>query len=157
MSTSELIIVYSTTWCPDCRRTKQYLDRQGIPYTWIDIDKDSGAAQEVLRINGGRRSIPTLIFPDGSALVEPSNKQLGEKLGVQESQQGKEKGAAQARPVEATAYRVTGSQLFFRVPEAVCEECDLTVAVARGVRSHTRTICLKCTALGWMPYVRSSL
>ena len=157
MSTSELIVVYSTTWCPDCRRTKQYLDRQGIPYTWIDIDKDSEAAQEVLRINGGIRSIPTLVFPDGSVLVEPSNKQLGEKLGVQESQQRKEKGAAQARPVEVTVYRVTGSQLFFRVPEAVCEECDLTVAVARGVAASLGPEVMNVTVKPWLNHLPEAL
>jgi len=74
------IIVYGTEWCWDCRRSRRFLDDQKIPYQWINIDKDSQAEREVIKINGGNRSVPTIIFPDGTILVEPSNSQLKEKL-----------------------------------------------------------------------------
>lgn len=72
---------------PDCLRTKRFLDHRGIPYVTIDIDQDPGAAREVLRINGGMRTVPTLVFPDGSVLVEPSNRALSEKLGLREGRE----------------------------------------------------------------------
>lgn len=79
-TTSELI-VYGATWCGDCRRTKRLLDGQGISYTWIDLDEQPEALALVERINNGMRSIPTLLFPDGSVMVEPSNSALLQKLG----------------------------------------------------------------------------
>ena len=74
------IIVYGTEWCWDCRRSRRFLDDQKISYQWINIDKDPQAEREVIRINAGNRSVPTIIFPDGTILVEPSNVQLKEKL-----------------------------------------------------------------------------
>lgn len=76
------IIVYGTAWCGDCRRTKLFLDRRGIGYEWVDIERDSEAARRVTEINGGYRSVPTIVFEDGSVLVEPSDAQLAHKLGV---------------------------------------------------------------------------
>lgn len=75
------IIVYGTTWCPDCVRSKKYLDQQGVAYQWVDIERDAAARERVMRLNGGMRSVPTIIFPDGSILVEPTNVQLAAKLG----------------------------------------------------------------------------
>ncbi len=75
------MIVYSTGWCPDCRRTKRFLDAHDVPYTMIDIDQNREAAREVVRINGGYRTIPTVVFDDGTVLVEPSDRELGAKLG----------------------------------------------------------------------------
>ena len=74
------IKLYGTDWCWDCRRARRFLDEQQIPYQWINIDKDPQAEHEVLEINRGNRSVPTIIFPDGSILVEPSNSKLKEKL-----------------------------------------------------------------------------
>ena len=76
------MIVYSANWCPDCRRTKRFLDEHNVEYTLIDIEQDRSAAKEVVRINGGYRTIPTLVFEDGTVLVEPSDRQLAEKLGI---------------------------------------------------------------------------
>lgn len=76
------MIVYSTGWCPDCRRTKRFLDEHSIAYTVIDIDGDKAAAQEVIRLNGGYRTIPTIVFDDGSVMAEPSDRQLAAKLGI---------------------------------------------------------------------------
>ena len=82
MTENNTIIMYSTTWCGDCRRARQFLDQHGIAYTVIDIDRDTDAAREVLRMNGGLRSVPTILFPDGSILVEPSNRELANKLSI---------------------------------------------------------------------------
>lgn len=83
MSASEnKLIVYGTTWCGDTRRTRSLLDRNNIPYEWVDIDKDHEAEQFVLSVNRGFRSVPTIVFPDGSRLTEPSDTQLKLKLGI---------------------------------------------------------------------------
>ena len=76
------LTIYGAMWCSDCRRAKRFLDERGVPYTWIDVDQDDAAAAEVIRINRGMRSIPTLVFADGSTLVEPSNSELAHKLGL---------------------------------------------------------------------------
>jgi len=76
------IIVYGAHWCPDCRRSKQFLGEHQIPYTWIDIEEDKQAEQEVIAKNQGKRIIPTIVFDDGDFLVEPTNAQLASKLGL---------------------------------------------------------------------------
>jgi glutaredoxin-like protein len=78
--TNPKIIVYGTWWCGDCFRARRFLDQQGIVYQWINIDEDRAGEQIVLKINNGKRIVPTIIFEDGSVLVEPSNAALGEKL-----------------------------------------------------------------------------
>jgi mycoredoxin len=74
------IKVYGTAWCPDCFRAKQVLDRCQVKYDWIDIEKDPAAADDVMRVNRGHRSVPTIIFPDGTILVEPSNTELENQI-----------------------------------------------------------------------------
>ncbi|MEJ2750967.1 MAG: glutaredoxin family protein, partial [Anaerolineae bacterium] len=76
------IIVYSTVWCPDCQRAKKFLGDQRIPYVNIDIEQDPAAMAYVEQVNNGMRSIPTIVFPDGDILVEPSNAELAQKLGL---------------------------------------------------------------------------
>jgi len=78
----ERLIVYGTTWCPDCKRAKQFLGEQRIHYHWVDIEQDSEAMAYVEKVNQGKRIVPTIVFPDGSILVEPSNAELAEKLGL---------------------------------------------------------------------------
>jgi thioredoxin reductase (NADPH) len=80
-SQSELL-VYGASWCPDCRRAKEFLGRQRIPYTWIDLESSPEETAVVEKINNGKRIIPTIVFPDGSILVEPSNDELADKLGI---------------------------------------------------------------------------
>lgn len=75
-----IIVMYGTTWCFDSRRARRIFDELEIPYQWIDIDKDPEARSYVEEVNHGFRSVPTIIFPDGSMLVEPSNEILREKL-----------------------------------------------------------------------------
>jgi mycoredoxin len=76
----EQIKVYGTKWCPDCTRAKRILDQHKAGYTCIDIEQDAKAADYVVKVNHGNRSVPTIIFPDGSILVEPSNSELENKL-----------------------------------------------------------------------------
>ncbi len=76
------IVVYGTTWCPDCRSAKNFLGEHRIQYLWVDIEQDATAMAEVERLNQGRRSVPTIVFPDGSTLVEPSDEALATKLGL---------------------------------------------------------------------------
>ena len=72
--------VYATSWCFDCRRVKRFLSESAIPFEWIDIDRDKQAEQYILQVNHGMRSVPTLLFADGSILTEPSNAQLSAKF-----------------------------------------------------------------------------
>jgi glutaredoxin-like protein len=74
------ITVYGADWCPDCRRAKRILDERQTPYRWVDIDKNREGEKFVIQTNRGNRSIPTIVFGDGSILVEPSNAKLSEKL-----------------------------------------------------------------------------
>ncbi|GAB4502977.1 MAG: mycoredoxin [Anaerolineales bacterium] len=74
------ITVYGADWCPDTRRAKRLLEERKIAYRWVDIDQDKAAEKIVLEANRGNRSIPTIVFPDGSILVEPSNAELSAKL-----------------------------------------------------------------------------
>ncbi len=78
----ESIIIYGTTWCPDCKRSKQFLGDQRVHYHWVDIEQDSESMAYVEEINNGMRVVPTIVFPDGEVLVEPSNAKLAEKLGL---------------------------------------------------------------------------
>lgn len=76
----EQIKIYGTTWCPDCARAKNVLGKHKIPFEWHDITGDKEACDYVVKLNGGYRSVPTILFPDGSVLVEPSNAELENKL-----------------------------------------------------------------------------
>jgi thioredoxin reductase (NADPH) len=76
------ITVYGAHWCPDCRRSKQFLGEHQIPYNWVDIEADSAAEKFVIEKNNGKRIIPTIVFADGSFLVEPTNAELAAKLGL---------------------------------------------------------------------------
>ncbi len=66
------VTMYSTTWCGYCLRLKRLMQREGIQYAEVDIDGDAQAADLVMRANGGNRTVPTLVFADGSALTNPS-------------------------------------------------------------------------------------
>lgn len=76
------IKIYGAPWCPDCRRAKQFLAEQRIPFDWVDIDQDPDGATYVREKNQGKQIIPTIVFADGSILVEPENAELAAKLGL---------------------------------------------------------------------------
>ena len=79
------ITLYGAHWCPDCRQSKQFLGEHQIPYNWVDIEADKDAEEFVIRTNKGKRIIPTIVFADGSFLVEPSNAELAAKLELKTS------------------------------------------------------------------------
>ena len=76
------IKVYAALWCPDCRRTLRFLKEHDISFDWIDVEAHPEEMAVVRRRNAGLESIPTLIFSDGSFLVEPSNEALARQLGL---------------------------------------------------------------------------
>ncbi len=76
----ETIKIYATRWCGDCRFARRWFDARGIPYEYINIEEDHHAAEFVVRVNGGMRSVPTIVFPDGSILVEPGPRELAKKF-----------------------------------------------------------------------------
>ena len=67
-------------WCGDCRRSKKVFERLAVAYRWVDCDATPGAIETVVEINGGRKSIPVIVFPDGTHLTEPSDEALEGKL-----------------------------------------------------------------------------
>ncbi len=75
-----MVTMYTTSWCGYCRRLKAGLDREGIPYAEIDIEVDESAADIVVAANGGNRTVPTVVFADGSALTNPSVNEVKSKL-----------------------------------------------------------------------------
>jgi thioredoxin reductase (NADPH) len=77
------IVIYGASWCPDCRRAKKFLGDQRIPYVWHDLETEPELASEVQARNDGNNVIPTIVFPDGSHLAEPTNEELADKLGIQ--------------------------------------------------------------------------
>jgi mycoredoxin len=74
------IVVYTTKWCPACWRAKQVMKSMQVDYVEVDIANDNGAAEHVMLLNRGYRSVPTIVFPDGSHLSEPQIHDLKEKL-----------------------------------------------------------------------------
>ena len=75
------LVLYSTSWCPDCKRSKLLLDQHQIDYVSVDIGKDNDAFIFIEKLTR-RVRIPTLIFPDGTVMVEPEDSVLAQKLGV---------------------------------------------------------------------------
>ena len=76
------IVLYTTEWCSDCRRTKAFFEANQIPHLQVQLEGDPEAARFVADLNRGYHSVPTIIFPDGSILVEPSWEQLKAKFGA---------------------------------------------------------------------------
>lgn len=66
------LTVYTTSWCGPCRRLKSQLTREGISYREVDVEQDPAAAEFVKSVNNGNRTVPTVVFPDGSAMTNPS-------------------------------------------------------------------------------------
>ena len=78
------IKLYGTSWCGHSRRSRRIFDDHQVPYIWIDIDLDQDARRLVESVNRGMRSVPTIVFPDGAILVEPSDDELKKKMGFPE-------------------------------------------------------------------------
>jgi glutaredoxin len=75
------IVMYSTTWCPDCRRSRTFLTNRKIEHFEVDIGKDREAFVFIEKLTR-RVRVPTIIFPDGSILIEPSDEELGKKISL---------------------------------------------------------------------------
>ena len=76
------ILVYSTADCGDCRRSEALLNRFSVPYTEIRLEENPEATREVIRLNNGRRTVPTIVIGDGVVLAEPSDPELAAALGI---------------------------------------------------------------------------
>ena len=74
------LIMYTTPWCGFCRNLKKQLARDGIEMTEVDIEQDLAAAEFVMSVNGGNQTVPTIVLPDGTTLVNPSAAQVRERL-----------------------------------------------------------------------------
>ncbi|HET8843524.1 MAG TPA: FAD-dependent oxidoreductase, partial [Ktedonobacteraceae bacterium] len=77
------IKLYGTNWCSDCKRSKKFLGEQRIRYEFIDIEEDSKGQAYVQQVQNGGLSIPTIVFEDGTVLIEPTNAELAAKLGLE--------------------------------------------------------------------------
>ena len=74
------LIMYTTPWCGFCRNLKKQLARDGIEMAEVDIEQDPAAAEFVMSVNGGNQTVPTVVLPDGTTLVNPSAAQVRERL-----------------------------------------------------------------------------
>ena len=77
---TEKIILYATKWCWSSRRAKEIIEREGFECRWVDIDEDNQGREFVEKTNNGNRSVPTIVFPDGSVLTEPLENELLKQL-----------------------------------------------------------------------------
>lgn len=71
---------YGAAWCSDCRRSKKLMEELGVEFNYIDVEADEAASEKVIAINNGMRSIPVIVFEDGTHLTEPSDPDLKAKL-----------------------------------------------------------------------------
>ena len=74
------VTMYSTPWCGYCLRLKTQMQREGIGYVEVDIEQDPEAATFVMNVNGGDQTVPTVVFPDGSAVTNPSLNEVKRRL-----------------------------------------------------------------------------
>ena len=77
---SHSVTMYSTPWCGYCHRLKGQMDREGIAYDVVDIERDPSAADVVMAVNNGNQTVPTLVYSDGTAHTNPSVRDVKEKL-----------------------------------------------------------------------------
>ena len=76
------IKIYGTDWCSDCTRVKSFLDKYQVEYNWFNIELDKELQDYVREMNNGKQIVPTIVFDDGTVLVEPTNAELAEKLEI---------------------------------------------------------------------------
>jgi glutaredoxin len=74
------LTVYGASWCPDVKRSRALLDREGVEYSYVDVEADADAERRVRELQDGARRIPTIVWEDGSFLVEPSDDELSARL-----------------------------------------------------------------------------
>ena len=74
------IVMYTTEYCPDCVRAKKFFEVNNIPHLRVGLEGNAEAIDFVMKVNNGYRSVPTIVFPDGSILVEPNLEELKAKF-----------------------------------------------------------------------------
>ena len=74
------MIVYGASWCPDVKRSRALLDSRGVAYDYVDVEADPAAEELVRSLQEGARRIPTIVFADGTHLVDPSDDELAARL-----------------------------------------------------------------------------
>ncbi len=79
---SQRFTMYSTPWCGYCHRLKGQLQREGISFDEVDIERDPDSVAVVQQVNHGNQTVPTLVFADGTAMTNPSLAQVREKVGA---------------------------------------------------------------------------
>jgi mycoredoxin len=79
-TTTGELTMYTTSWCGFCRRLKTQLARDGIEMVEIDIERDPAAAKFVENVNGGNQTVPVVVFPDGTAVTNPTAKDVKARL-----------------------------------------------------------------------------
>ncbi|MCI4659851.1 MULTISPECIES: mycoredoxin [Cryobacterium] len=77
---SGTITMFTTNWCGYCSRLKSQLDKAGVGYTEVNVEEVDGTSELVMSLNGGNRTVPTVLFPDGSSATNPSLAQVQAKL-----------------------------------------------------------------------------
>ncbi|MEO7421593.1 MAG: mycoredoxin [Ornithinibacter sp.] len=75
------VTMFTTTWCGYCRRLKSQMEREGVTWTEVDVEREPGSADFVRSVNGGNQTVPTLLFPDGTAATNPSIAEVLARLG----------------------------------------------------------------------------
>jgi mycoredoxin len=78
--TEQKTVMYVTSWCPYCKHVKRWLDTHGVPYETVNIEEHEDAAEYVMSVNGGNRTVPTVVFPDGSVQTNPNASYLAGKF-----------------------------------------------------------------------------
>jgi len=76
------IQVYGTNWCGDCVRAKSFMDNNNITYDWTNVDEETQYQEYITGLNNGEMRVPTIVFVDGSILIEPTNEELSEKFSI---------------------------------------------------------------------------
>lgn len=79
-TTPTQIVMYATEYCPDCTRAKKFFETNHIPHLRVGLEGNAQATEFVMKVNHGYRSVPTIVFPDGSVLVEPDWEELKAKF-----------------------------------------------------------------------------
>ena len=74
------IVIYATDYCSDCTRAKKFFELNNIPYLRVGLEGNREATEFVMKVNNGYKSVPTIVFPDGSILVEPGWEELKAKF-----------------------------------------------------------------------------
>ena len=156
-----MLTVYSTTWCGYCHRLKTQLDREGIAYEAVDIERDADAADFVMSVNGGNQTVPTVRFADGSALTNPTLSQVKAQLEVVSASEpgrirnrrrdlsttGTRATGGRDDPAETFSRRATRSQTAIRAEnESVGRRRGDRHRCGRGLSGHGR--CKRLASLG---------